>query len=157
MKIITNIILIYTLLFTLGCGFKVVEKADSNNFKIKEISTNGNNRINYRIKNYILANTQENNENILSLDINTKLNKKIKEKNIKNEITKYEITLKTSVNTYLIEKNIRGNFDVTVFGDYLVDSNYSGTINNEKNLINNLTDQLSKNILKKLKAKINDI
>ena len=46
MKIITNIILIYTLLFTLGCGFKVVEKADSNNFKIKEISTNGNNRIN---------------------------------------------------------------------------------------------------------------
>ena len=74
MKIITNIILIYTLLFTLGCGFKVVEKADSNNFKIKEISTNGNNRINYRIKNYILANTQENNENILSLDINTKLN-----------------------------------------------------------------------------------
>ena len=107
MKVITKIILILSLLFTLSCGFKIIDESNVNNFKIIEVSTKGNNRINYKIKNRLLSNNnRENIENILSINIKTESIKKIKEKNIKNEVTKYELTLNGNIETYLIEKNI---------------------------------------------------
>ena len=47
MKIITKSILILSLLLilTISCGFKVLDKSNTNNFTIKEINANGNNRI----------------------------------------------------------------------------------------------------------------
>jgi len=157
MKIITKSILILSLLLTISCGFKVVDKSNTNNFKIKEISTSGNNRINYKIKNHLLSNTQKNNTNVLTINIETKIRKQVKEKNIKNEITKYQINLDTNVNTYFVRKNRKNDFNLSVFGDYSVDTkNYSNTINNEKHLINNLTEKLAENILKKIDKTIND-
>ena len=67
MKIITKSILILSLLLTISCGFKIVDKSNTNNFKIKEISTSGNNRINYKIKNHLLSNTQKNTQLIKKL------------------------------------------------------------------------------------------
>ena len=158
MKIITKSILILSFLLTISCGFKVIDRSNTNNFKIKEINTDGNNRVNYKIKNYLLNNTlQKDNKNVLSIDIKTKIKKKIKEKNIKNEITKYEVTLNTNVDIYLIEKNRKSNFNLSASGDYLVHSNYSSTISNEKNLIDNLIEKLGKNILKEITKTINDL
>ena len=157
MKIITKSVLILSFLLTAGCGFKVLENSNTNNFKIKEISSSGNNRINYKIKNYLLSNTQKNNTNVLAINIGTKIKKKVKEKNIKNEITKYEIILDATVNTYFVEKNKRNDFSLSVLGNYSVDTkNYSSTINNEKNLVNNLTEKLTENILKEINKTIND-
>ena len=157
MKIITKSILILTLFLTVSCGFKVLDKSNTNNFTIKEINTSGNSRINYKIKNYLLSNTQKNNTNVLSINMETKIKKKVKEKNIKNEITKYEIDLNTNINTYSIEENRKNDFNLSVAGDYSVDTkNYSSTINNEKNLINNLTEKLAENILKEINKTIND-
>ena len=137
MKIITESILILGLLLVFGCGFKVADKSNTNNFKIKEINTAGNNRINYKIKNYLSINTsQDNNNSPLSINIQTKEIKEIKEKNIKNEITKYKITLNANVDIYFIEENKQINSNLSVSGDYLVHSNYSTTISNEKKLIN---------------------
>ena len=157
MKIITKSILILSLLLTISCGFKVVDKSNTNNFKIKEISTIGNNRINYKIKNYLLTNTKKNNTNVLTIKVETKITKKVKEKNIKNEITKYEVRLDSNISTYFIEKNRKSDFNLSILGDYSVDTkNYSNTINNEKNLINNLTEKLAENILKKINKTVND-
>ena len=157
MKIGTKSILILSLLLIIGCGFKVVDKSNTNNFTIKEINTSGNNRVNYKIKNYLLGNTQKNNTNVLAINIGTKIKKKVKEKNIKNEITKYEIILDTTVNTYFVEKNKKNDFSLSVLGNYSVDTkNYSSTINNEKNLVNNLTEKLAENILKEINKTIND-
>ncbi len=158
MKIITKSILILGLLLVFGCGFKVVDKSNTNNFKIKEINTGGNNRINYKIKDYLSINTsQKNNKNPLSINIQTKKIKEIKEKNIKNEITKYKITLNADIDIYFIEENRKINFNISVSGDYLVHSNYSTTISNEKNLTNNLTERLAENILGKIQKNINDL
>tara|TARA_E500000331_G_scaffold302050_1_gene303754 strand:+ start:127 stop:603 length:477 start_codon:yes stop_codon:yes gene_type:complete len=157
MKIIKKSILILSLLLTMSCGFKVLDKSNTNNFTINEINTSGNSRINYKIKNYLLSNTQKNNTNVLSINMETKIKKRVKEKNIKNEITKYEIDLNTNINTYSIENNRKNDFNLSVAGDYSVDTkNYSGTINNEKNLINNLTEKLAENILKEINKTIND-
>ena len=158
MKKLTKSVLILIFLITIGCGFKVVDNTNTNNFKIKEINTKGNSRINYKIKNYLLSNTKKINENILSLDMEVKLTKKVKEKNIKNEITKYEIILNTNISIFSIKKNKKNNFNLSVNGNYSVDTkNYSNTINNEKNLINNLTDKIAKNILDKINKTVNDL
>ena len=158
MKKLTKSVLILILLITIGCGFKVVDNTNTNNFKIKEINTKGNSRINYKIKNYLLSNTKKINENILSLDMEVKLTKKVKEKNIKNEITKYEVILNTNISIFSIKRNEKNNFNLSVNGNYSVDTkNYSNTINNEKNLINNLTDKIAKNILDKINKTVNDL
>ena len=158
MKKLTKSVLILIFLITIGCGFKVVDNTNTNNFKIKEINTKGNSRINYKIKNYLLGNTKKINENILSLDMEVKLTKKVKEKNIKNEITKYEVILNTNISIFSIKKNKKNNFNLSVNGNYSVDTkNYSNTINNEKNLINNLTDKIAKNILDKINKTVNDL
>ena len=157
MQIITKSILILSLLLTMGCGYKVLDKSNINNFTIKEISANGNNRINYKIKNYLLSNTQKNNTNILTINIKTEITKEIQEKNIKNEITKYKINLNTNGNNYFIKKNRESDFSLSVIGSYSVDKeNYANTISNEKNLINTLTEKLAKNILKEINKTVND-
>ena len=45
------IIIVIMFLLT-NCGFKVVEYSKLNNFKISEIATTGENRINYKLKNF---------------------------------------------------------------------------------------------------------
>ncbi len=60
MKKISKFILIIILFFTASCGFKVLDKSNKNNFEIIEVNTNGNSRINYRIKSFLLENSQQN-------------------------------------------------------------------------------------------------
>ena len=96
-KIILKLILIFSLNITLGCGFTVVDKSIKN-FSVKEIKTSGEKRINFKIKNNILSNVQDNQETSLLLNIDTKKIKGVKEKNIKNQITKYQITINVEIN-----------------------------------------------------------
>ena len=157
-KLILKAFLITSLIILSNCGFKVLDNAGSNDFNIKEIEVNGdNNRINFKIKNGILNNSREDSVNDIILKISIKKNKNIKEKNIKNEITKYKINLNTNGNNYFIKKNRKSDFSLSVVGSYSVNTkNYSNTINNEKNLINNLTEKLAKNILKEINKTVND-
>ena len=73
-----------------GCGFKVLDKSDANNFSIKEIITSGDKRINYKITNNLFIYSKKKRQNEIILYLDTKKNNIIKEKNIKNEITKYQ-------------------------------------------------------------------
>jgi len=128
-----------------------------NKFTIQEVKTTGDKRVGFKIKNNLIVNSEKNNKNILVINLDTKKEKSIKEKNIKNEITKYEISLEIIVELNLIESNIKEKFNINISGDYLVGSNYSTTINNEKKLIDNLSKNISENILNKISSRINDI
>ena len=57
-KLFISIILI--LLITSGCGFKISSQSDKVNFYISEISSKGEKKINYKLKNILLF--QFNNE-----------------------------------------------------------------------------------------------
>ena len=94
--------------------------------------------------------------NLIKLNIVTKKSKSIKEKNISNEITKYEIILTSKINYKSVENNANGNFVVTKTGNYAVMKKYSDTLNNEKNLIKTLTNEISEEIEEILKADLND-
>ena len=63
-------------LFLISCGYKVVDKSDQRNFYITETINSGDSRINFKIKNKLLFNNPENQEKILSLNINSNKKKR---------------------------------------------------------------------------------
>ena len=83
--------------------------------------------------------------------------KNIREKNIKNEITKYQISITVKTDYYLIEENKSGNFLLSVTGDHNVSSRYRETLNNEKKLINSLMADISEQLFKDLLINLNDL
>ena len=121
-----------------------------------EIKTSGDKRINFKIKNTLIVNSSKNKKNNLIMELDTKKIKKIKEKNIKNEITKYEISLSSNVKLNFLENNKEKEFIVLSTGDYKVGDKYSTTLTNEKRLVKDLTDDLSKKIINKINLILND-
>ncbi len=153
-KIIFQILII--LLITTGCGFKVYNQADLINFSIEEIRTTGDNRINYSLKNKIISSLNNDYKKKIILIIETKKNKTIKEKNIKNEITKYQISIDANITIESTDYNIEP-FIVLEKGDYNISSQHSQSINVEKKLVRQLSDNLGDKILKELLFRLNDI
>ena len=156
-KIIIKSFLFLFLFATLSCGFKVINESEKNSFSIQEIKTSGDKRINFKIKNNLLNYSNKDNQNILLIDLSARKTKNIKEKNIKNEITKYEISLNVNIKFNLINSDTNYRINLSNKGDYLVAENYSTTLNNEKKLTNDLVENVSKKIIRKINLQLNDI
>ena len=139
-----------------NCGFKVLDNLESN-FSIREINTSGDKRINFKIKNDLIIEDSNNSTNNLVVTLSTKKTKRIKEKNIKNEINKYEISIICSIELTFLEKSTKHKFTVSSNGDYLAADKYSTTIQNEKRLIDDLTNDLSDKIRNKINLINNDL
>ena len=154
LKIITIAI---SLILLTGCGFKVIDKRELLNFNIKEISTNGDKRINFELKNKLSDYNDINSSKVIKIELDTKKTKSIKEKNISNEITKYQI--KVIVNVKLIKTDNTNNLEFTIEreGDYVVADKFSQTLNNEKKLIRNITEKISESIIGEIINKLNVI
>ena len=156
-KIITKSFLFLFLFATVNCGFKVINESENNSFSIQDIKTSGDKRINFKIKNNLLNYSNKDNQNILLIDLSARKTKNIKEKNIKNEITKYEIALDIDISFNLINTDTNYKINLSNKGDYLVVDSYSTTLNNEKKVIDDLAENISEKILKKISLKLNDI
>jgi|TARA_Y100000389_G_C17387698_1_gene478018 hypothetical protein len=139
-----------------NCGFKVVKNLKELNFNITEIVTKGDERTNFKIKNTILSKSKNDSENLISLVLDSNKTKSIKEKNINNSITKYEIIIATKV-SYKINNNEKNDFEKIKTGIFNVSDKYSQTINNEKNLVRLLTSELSAEIINELIRSSNEL
>ncbi|MDA9180781.1 hypothetical protein N9O04_00650 [Pelagibacteraceae bacterium] len=155
MKKIIFPILIF-LLITTGCGFKVFNQADLINFSIEEIRITGDNRINYNLKNKINSSLNSDYTKKIILIIKTKKNKTIKEKNIKNEITKYQVSINANIRIKSADF-IMKQFTISENGDYNVSTQHSQSINSEKKLIRQLSNSLGDKIVEELLFRLNDI
>tara|TARA_B100000780_G_C21060467_1_gene426199 strand:- start:207 stop:677 length:471 start_codon:yes stop_codon:yes gene_type:complete len=153
----TAIFSIVFLLFLNGCGFKVINQNKLRNFDIAEITTQGDNRINYYIKNMLFFNSESSQKKLIKINLNTNKKKNVKEKNIKNEITKYQINISVNVTYYILGKSNSTNFTISENGDYRIGKMHSQTINNEKKLVKLLTDNISEKIVNELITRLNDI
>lgn len=140
-----------------GCGFKIVNLSERNDFSVVDINANGDKKINYIIKNNILRESKKNKAKQITININTQKNKIIKEKNIKNEITKYEITIIADIVFSEITKKNSYSFTIVKNNSYDVVSQNSITRNNEKKLVTVLSRDLADEILKEIRLKLNDI
>ena len=146
-KQITKTILIFCMFLPIGCGYKIIDKTKQNNFVIADLNSTGDRRINYKLKNNLTFNMRNSSQNVLNLTLNSKKNKEVKEKNIKNQIIKFNLVNSEKIHKIQSTKN----------GDYLVGNNHASTISNEKKLTDNLVETLSDDIKDKISSIINDL
>ena len=157
MKKLISVINILVFLFLTSCGFKMINNNQLKEFSIADITTTGDKKINYNIRNKLLFNSKDNAKKLINIKLNTTKNKSVKERNIKNEITKYEIVINVKVEFNVLMKNNFKNITVSKSADYSVAEQYSQTLNNEKNLIEYLSEDIAEEILSELALKLNDI
>ena len=148
------IAILLTLVLT-GCGFKVVQNSSFNNFSISDIITEGDKRINFRLKNKLSSASTESVNKLIQISLKTNKDKQVKERNIKNEITKYQIKITVNVTCTEISNGSEFEFSKSKSGDYTVSNQYSKTLSNEKKLVELLTDNIADQILNELKTKLN--
>ena len=148
--------LILCLFIFSGCGFKVVKLSELNNFNINEIDTEGNQRVNYEIRNDLISVSKNPEKKLINLKLNTKKVKTIREKNIKNEITKYEINLTVNIIIYDKKYDVISQFTETSKGSYNVSEKHSQTLSNEKKQTKILSKRISDKILNRLRDISND-
>ena len=149
-------ILITILLLINGCGFKIVNKNNAITFYISDVNTAGEKRINYKLRNKLLS-FNKIGENPIILDLVTSKTKIIKEKNIKNEITKYSVIINTVITIRDSANNEIEKFKFEKNGEYNVSKQHSQTLSNEKKLINLLTEELKKEIIDELIIRLDDL
>lgn len=149
-----NFFVIICLLILNSCGYQITNL--QNDFNINSIVTEGDKRINFKIKNKLLSTNSSSNKNFVTITLNSKKNKVIKEKNISNQITKYEITILSIISFETLDNNSKGSFSITKKGDFSVSKKYSDTLNNEKNLVNSLIIDLVEEIQESLATALND-
>ena len=149
--------ILFIIVFSLltNCGFKIVK--NNSNIQIIETKFSGDKRINYILKNKILVGSNKDSNNLVKLSLTTTKKKKIKEKNIKNLITKYEISIDADIKYEFLSNGTKGNINISKNGFYDVSKRYSQTLTSEKNLINLLTKDLSKEIITQLSDKLDDL
>ena len=152
-KIFSFLKSVILILILSNCGFKVVDQSKLINFKVDSISISGDSRISYIIKNKLLPYSKNNEKKNIDLDIEIKKNKDIKEKNIKNEITKFQISIITIVQ---YGDSLSEKFEILKKGDYSVTNQYSQTLNNEKKLIKTLSENLAEELIEKLVERLGD-
>ena len=145
-------LLFLAFIFIVQCGYTVVNHSESNQYYIEAFDLEGENRINRILKRNILFYSKKANKNILNLKINTKKNKNVLEKNIKNQIVKYQISIDAAVEIYNLKSGKTSSDTFSVAGELVVASKNIDTRNNEKKLIENLIKEMSENIIKKIKA-----
>tara|TARA_Y100000992_G_scaffold297875_1_gene262118 strand:+ start:1273 stop:1746 length:474 start_codon:yes stop_codon:yes gene_type:complete len=150
MNLKKSIIYIILFFFTTSCGFKVVNFNELLNFEINQINGTGNKYINYKIKNKLLKFTNNSKEKLVNIEFNTKKEKTIKERNIKNEITKYNLSILVDVKLNLVGQKESINFKIQESGDFTASKQYSQTLDSEKKLIETLVDKVYNMILENL-------
>tara|TARA_B100001059_G_scaffold231993_1_gene268951 strand:+ start:1270 stop:1734 length:465 start_codon:yes stop_codon:yes gene_type:complete len=154
MKKISILILVY--LFINGCGYKIVNKDKAITFNIIKVNTTGEKRINYKLRNKLLSFNKIGN-NPITINLKTSKVKTIKEKNIKNEITKYSINITADITIEDSANNEIEKFKFDKIGEYNVAKQHSQSLNNEKKLINLMTESLQKKIIDELIIRLNDL
>ena len=138
-----------------SCGYSLsnIEK----NYRVTNINTEGDIKANFKLRNKILITSLKGSSNLIELNIKTKIDKSIKEKNIKNQINKYQIKITSSVNYKSLNKDKEGEFEIIKVGNYNVYDKYSQTLNSENRLIDSLIDKIADEINENLSLSFNDL
>ena len=146
--------IIATTLLLFSCGYKIVD--NKINFKINEIVTSGDKKISYHLKNKLSLISGEEENKLVKINISTNKTKSIKERNVKNQITKHNVKIVSKVELIDLSNLKSKKYTFTKDGDFNVGSKHTDTLNNEKKLIDLLTINISEQIIEALANYSND-
>ncbi len=150
-KVNLFIIAILSILFTISCSYQKMNSIDQKKFHIQEFEVSGDTRDSFLIQKKIQRFSNKDSNNKIKIFIELEKSKTIKEKNIQNKVTKYNLSL--IANVKIIELNSTKEIERT-FKDnqsYSVDDSYSSTVNNSKDANNSLIDTIVDEILDQLR------
>ncbi len=153
MNVIKSIIITPLLILFLvsSCSYQKMNSVDQKKFNIKEFEVTGDSRESFVIKKKIQRFSNKNSENKIKILIELKKNKSIKEKNIQNKVTKYNVSLSANVKIIELDTNKEIKRSFTANETYSVEDSYSNTINNSKEANNSLIERIVDEILDQLR------
>ena len=154
MNKIKNIVVILFLLvgfFVTACSYQKMNSIDQKKFFIQEFEIDGDTRESFVIQKKLKRFSNKDSANKVKIYINLTKGKTIKEKNIQNKVTKYNLSLSADVK--IVELNTSREIKRTFVANqtYDVDDNYSNTVNNLKAASNTLIDRIIDEILDQLR------
>ena len=156
MKEMVKSILVFIIIFLSfsSCGYQKVNNSNQM-FSIEEIQVNGDKRTSFLIKRKMERFSREDGLNKLAISINLGTNKSIHEKNIKNKVTKYKLSLtaETKIKDLKTVEVINRSYSSNII--YNVDTRYTDTVKNENGAKSELTDLIINQLLDELKINYN--
>ncbi len=153
---ISNFLLIILFVLITSCGFKTLDYANIDNFKIEKIESSGYQRANFLIKNDLKQSSRENSSNVITIDINTTKERNVKERKLNRKVVKNEVIISANYSIYFIGKNKTHESSFSSSADYIVNKSFANSLRTERKLEKNLTKNISNFILKDINAIIND-
>ena len=152
-KIKTIVIIPFLLVsfFVTACSYQKMNSIDQKKFFIQEFEIDGDTRESFVIQKKLKRFSNKDSANKVKIYINLTKGKTIKEKNIQNKVTKYNLSLSADVK--IVELNTSREIKRTFVANqtYDVDDNYSNTVNNLKAASNTLIDRIIDEILDQLR------
>tara|TARA_X000000950_G_scaffold111237_2_gene140213 strand:+ start:1216 stop:1692 length:477 start_codon:yes stop_codon:yes gene_type:complete len=158
MKKVFKVILIIIPLFIFSnCGFKVVKYESDKNFNIVNFTESGDDEVNFIIRRSLKG--YDNNQESIDINFNLKsaVEKKVKEKNLKNEILKYELYVKAEIEIFIISTNQEFRFDVEKVKDFKASNKTNELKYNERTLLKQLVASMSDQIIREVSLLLNDL
>ena len=150
-KVLSIIYYLVIILLVNSCNYQKMNSFDQKKFYIQEFEITGDTRESFLIQKKIQRFSNSESKNRIKISINLNKKKTIKEKNIQNKVTKYNISLSADVE--IIELS-SGNEIKRIFNanqTYNVEDSYSTTVNNSKEANNSLIDTIVNEILDQLR------
>ena len=151
MKYLQSIIFLIIIILLSSCSYQKMNSTNQKKFHIQEFEINGDTRESFLIQKKIQRFSNDESPNKIKIFIDLRKEKSIKEKNVQNKVTKYNLSLSADVKIIELNttKEIKRFFTVNQI--YNVEDSYSNTINNSKETNITLIDKIVDEILDQLK------
>ena len=153
-KLSKILMLIIASYFIWGCGYQPILNEENQKFSISQFNLEGNKRLSGLLKNNLIV--VKKNKNSLVLDIKSEKKNVVANKNQNGKILSYALTLNFEIKASK-NKNIIYSKVFTKTQNYNAADVHSGTLNNEKKLVELMTEEMVDDILEEINNNLNDL
>ena len=143
------LMLIITSYFIWGCGYQPILNEENQKFSISQFNLEGNKRLGGLLKNNLIV--VKKNKNSLVLDIKSEKKTVVANKSQTGKVLSYALTLNFEISASK-NKNIIYSKVFTKTQNYNTADVHSGTLNNEKKLVETLIETIANELLIELNS-----
>ncbi len=148
-KFSKTLMLIITSYFIWGCGYQPILNEENQKFYISQFNLEGNKRLSGLLKNNLIV--AKKNKNSLVLNIKSEKKNVVANKSQNGKVLSYALTLNFEISASK-NKNIIYSKVFTKTQNYNAADVHSGTLNNEKKLVETLIETIANELLIELNS-----
>ena len=148
-KFSKTLMLIITSYFIWGCGYQPILNEENQKFSISQFNLEGNKRLSGLLKNNLIV--VKKNKNSYVLNIKSEKKNVVANKNQTGKVLSYALTLNFEISASK-NKNIIYSKVFTKTQNYNTADVHSGTLNNEKKLVETLIETIANELLIELNS-----